>query len=215
LKELELTMSKSSDYEAERLSALVDGELDPDDVARVCADCRADTASQAAWYTYHLIGDVLRSDDLASAPARDRVALARLRTRLAAEPVVLAPALRVPGVAQQRASRTPWPWVGLSAVAAGFAAVAAVLVVLRAPAPEPQSLAGAAPRPQAEVVIAVPPGAPRQHEPLPQALIADGKLLRDARLDRYLDAHKHFSGVSALGVPSTFLRGATSDAASR
>jgi sigma-E factor negative regulatory protein RseA len=43
----------------------------------------------------------------------------------------------------------------------------------------------------------------------------DGRLVRDPSLDRYLDAHKHFSGSSALGVPSSFLRGATTDATAR
>ena len=43
----------------------------------------------------------------------------------------------------------------------------------------------------------------------PQVLIANGKQIRDARLDRYLAAHKQFAGSSALGVPSGFLRNAT------
>ena len=43
----------------------------------------------------------------------------------------------------------------------------------------------------------------------PQALVANGKLIRDARLDSYLAAHKQFAGTSALGVPSGFLRSAT------
>jgi sigma-E factor negative regulatory protein RseA len=41
-------------------------------------------------------------------------------------------------------------------------------------------------------------------------LVADGQLVRDARLQRYLAAHKQFGGSSALGVPSGFLRAATS-----
>jgi len=49
----------------------------------------------------------------------------------------------------------------------------------------------------------------------PQALVANGKLIRDARLDRYLAAHKQFAGTSALGVPSGFLRSATVDTAER
>ena len=36
-------------------------------------------------------------------------------------------------------------------------------------------------------------------------------MLRDARLERYLAAHKQFAGTSALGVPSAFLRSATVD----
>jgi len=43
----------------------------------------------------------------------------------------------------------------------------------------------------------------------PMALVANGKLIRDARLDGYLAAHKQFAGSSALGVPSGFLRNAT------
>ena len=46
----------------------------------------------------------------------------------------------------------------------------------------------------------------------PRVLIANGTLIRDARLDRYLAAHKQFTGSSALGVPSAFLRSATADA---
>jgi len=48
----------------------------------------------------------------------------------------------------------------------------------------------------------------------PIALAADaeapaGLLVRDARLDAYLAAHKQFGGSSALGLPSGFLRAAT------
>jgi sigma-E factor negative regulatory protein RseA len=40
-------------------------------------------------------------------------------------------------------------------------------------------------------------------------MVMSGKVIRDARLDRYLAAHKQFSGSSALGLPSAFLRSAT------
>jgi sigma-E factor negative regulatory protein RseA len=40
-------------------------------------------------------------------------------------------------------------------------------------------------------------------------------VIRDARLERYLAAHKQFSGSSALGVPSAFLRSSTLDADAR
>jgi sigma-E factor negative regulatory protein RseA len=45
----------------------------------------------------------------------------------------------------------------------------------------------------------------------PRAFGANGKLLRDPRLDRYLSAHQQFAGSSALGVPSGFLRNAAAD----
>jgi sigma-E factor negative regulatory protein RseA len=48
-------------------------------------------------------------------------------------------------------------------------------------------------------------------------LVTNGRLVRDARLDRYLFAHQQFAGSSALGVPSAFLRSATAttDASTR
>jgi sigma-E factor negative regulatory protein RseA len=49
----------------------------------------------------------------------------------------------------------------------------------------------------------------------PQTFVANGQLIRDARLDRYLAAHKQFAGSSALGVPSGFLRNATAEAMGR
>ena len=47
------------------------------------------------------------------------------------------------------------------------------------------------------------------------ALVADGKLIRDARLDRYLAAHKQFGGNSAVSVPGGVLRSAASVAPER
>jgi sigma-E factor negative regulatory protein RseA len=49
----------------------------------------------------------------------------------------------------------------------------------------------------------------------PQTYVANGQLIRDARLDRYLAAHQQFAGSSVLGVPSVFVRNATADAADR
>jgi sigma-E factor negative regulatory protein RseA len=48
-----------------------------------------------------------------------------------------------------------------------------------------------------------------------QTVVADGKLIRDARLERYFAAHKQFGGSSALGVPSGFLRAATTQTPDR
>src|SRR5688500_8447097 len=83
--------SESDPSALENLSALTDGELDSAAAARACARWRDDPSQRSAWHAYQLIGDVLRSDDLASTARRDAAFLAALRTRLAAEPVVLAP----------------------------------------------------------------------------------------------------------------------------
>ena len=104
----------------EALSALIDGEADASVLGRACAAWRDQPATRSEWHTYHLIGDVMRSDDLASAPSRDAAFLARLRVRLADEPVVLAPAPLAPATRRMRPRR----WAGPVAVAAGFVAVA-------------------------------------------------------------------------------------------
>lgn len=207
----------------EQLSALVDGELDADAVAHACAGWQGDPGQRAAWRTYHLIGDVMRSDDLASSAERDSAFLGALRERLAAEPVVLAPSpvRRVRPLPVTAFGRWhPRSWLPPAAVAAGFMAVAGVLVVMRAADPiEPASvpIAKAQPtegmiRPVADAVV--PPNG--NDTPVePPSLAATGEIIRDAQLDRYLDAHKQFAGSSALGVPSAFLRSATSDASAR
>lgn len=71
----------------ERLSALVDGELESHAVTHACADWHSSGTSRGSWHAYQLISDVLRSDDLASDPARDAAFLQALRRRLVDEPV--------------------------------------------------------------------------------------------------------------------------------
>lgn len=209
-----MVSSDSADRVArlEQLSALADGELGEPAVAQACAGWRDDAAAREAWHAFHLIGDVLRSEDLAADSSRDAGFLAALRVRLAAEPVVLAPRPleQAPPVGEPvhqavngaRGARRPWR--AASVVAAGFVAVAGVVVLTRAPSPA---------QPEARVAQSVP-AAPLVSTD-PQVLVANGKLIRDVRLDRYLAAHKQFAGTSALGVPSGFLRSATADAADR
>ena len=80
------------DSAKERLSALADGELDPAGSRTSCDAWARDAALRADWHAWHLIGDVLRSEDLASSPRHDRDFCAGLQSRLQAEPVVLAEA---------------------------------------------------------------------------------------------------------------------------
>lgn len=215
----------------ERLSALVDGELDPGAVVQACAAWREDGDARIAWHAYQLIGDVLRSEDLANAPRRDAALLQRLRAQLADEPVVLAPQPLAPlgeptMPAAMHAHARRRSWIAPAAMAAGFAAVAGVLVLTRVPgvpfsgAPDtavatlapPAALApsaSAGPALAAATTVAPPQPQAVMVMSEPQPLVANGKLIRDARLDRYLAAHKQFAGSSALGVPSAFLRSAT------
>lgn len=199
---------------AEQLSALMDGDLESGVVAQACRGWRDTAESREIWHRFHLIGDVMRSEDLASTAARDAAFLRGLRERLAAEPVVIAPQAlpaAVPGVAVAGARRSRrWGWRAPAAVAAGFVVVAGVLVVTRAP--QPAAVEQAAVVPAAAAVVPVAAAEPAVE---PQPMVANGQVIRDARLERYLAAHQQFAGTSALGVPSAFLRRATTDAANR
>jgi sigma-E factor negative regulatory protein RseA len=220
---METDMSFDSERDAaalERLSSLVDGELDDDAAARACGDWRESGAARSSWHAYHVIGDVLRSDDLACDAARDAGFLVALRARLKDEPVVLAPhplgssasAAAALARAAHGARRNRSSWMASSAVAAAFVALAGVVVLTRGLAP---SIGGPAGQSLAQIVPAAQPmtasmlTAPMAVASEPRALVASGAVIRDARLDRYLAAHKQFAGSSALGVPSGFLRNAT------
>lgn len=217
-----------SDDRLMRLSALVDGELDADEAAIACKDWRESTESRSSWHAYHFIGDVLRSEDLACDPSSDLRFIEAFRSRLALEPIVLAPRplenpRAIPRSSVVRSLFGGGAWRMPSALAAGVVAVGGVLFVLQAP--ESQHSEGQA---SVEVARAAPQAAPERSAlattslaasvpPVvePEVFVANGKLIRDARLDRYLTAHKQFAGSSALGVPSAFLRNATADATDR
>ena len=124
----------------DRLSALMDGELDDKSAAEVIQALGSDREAVRAWRTYQLISDAMRQSRVLSEGFTARVA-----ERLATEPTVLAPRARVPGF--QSESRK---WFALSA-AASVAAVA--LVGWLAFSPQPQ----VAPAPVAQAPIEVKP----------------------------------------------------------
>ena len=182
----------------ELLSALADGRAEALDDA--CQGWAQSGEARATWHAYHLIGDVLRSDDLAREPAQDAAFLTQLRQRMASEPVLLAPA---PVAAAPESRARTRRWTVPVAVAAGFVAVAAVLVVTRSGAPvegsgtELASARPAAGTPAPGVSVVALPSRPASAQPQAQALVVDGQLLRDARLDEYLRAHREMLGTPA------------------
>ena len=104
--------------------------------------------------------------------------------------------------------------MGPAAAAAGFVAVAGVAVLMglsRPDAVEPAAPLAAAPAGMA----AVRPVAASVPFPDAEVPIADGKLIRDAQLDRYLSAHKQFGGTSAVAVPGAVLRSSATVAPGR
>jgi sigma-E factor negative regulatory protein RseA len=110
----------------DRLSALMDGELDDKSAAEVIQALGKDHEAVRTWRTYQLISDAMRGSRLLSADFT-----ARFSERLAKEPVVFAPRAHFPSVQAE-----PRKWVVLSA-AATVAAVSLVAWVAFAPQPGP------------------------------------------------------------------------------
>ena len=194
---------KPSMQTSELMSALADGQLAGEDFAAALHASRHDDSALACWDTYHLIGDALRSAH--GARGANPVFLSRLNQRLAQEaspaaaPRPVQPAVQgSPAVLSdhrgQAANDGEFRWK----LVAGFASLAAVSAIawnatgLLAPAAAPQ-LAQAPASAQQVVVVASP----------------QGPVVRDARLEELLAAHKQLGGTSALQEPSGILRNAT------
>ena len=190
------------------LGALMDGRSDAAGVQAACRAWRSDATARRRWHEWHLIGDALRSGELVAHAAHDAAFVARLRERLEREPVVLVPAR--PHARRDVLKRRAW--IGSAAVAAGFVAVAATLLVVR----QSQGDAGGAPQlVQAPAVTPRAVAAAAQAAPAPvepQTLVVNGQLIRDARLDQYLAAHKQHS---TMGMPAALMRPAPADGARR
>jgi len=181
------------------ISALADGEGDAAGVAGGCtAWARCDVEARRSWHVYHLIGDVLRSDDLASAPARDQAFLERLHARLAEEPLPPAASQPVDAAADPRPRRA-WQWP--AALAASVMALAAGLVLMLGPAGRQGS--DAAQRfvvaPDANRVAAN--GSAAGSPPVPETVDQGSRVVRDARLDRYLRAHREYGAALPGSLP--------------
>lgn len=220
---------------AQALSALVDGELAPAQVqGLLTAAAPGDTEVLAQWHSYLVIGDVLRGTGnvTPAQPAGDFLAGVRERLRAEAlpqsgDPVAIparAPGLLAAGSPQTAHVRAPaandslfrWKLV------AGFASLAAVSAVSWGVlSGAPSGVADANPQ-----LAAVPPAV---SAPVPETTTAavpapsiavvvntgQGTLIRDARLEELLAEHRQNAGISALQMPTGFLRNATYDAAGR
>ena len=182
--------TQAASHPADWLSAAADGDAEA--LGQACRAFRdGDRRARADWHAYHLIGDVMRSSELATPPARDAAFLATFRERLAAEPVVLAPA------AAQRSTRWPASWaaqwrVPAAAVAsaAGVAVVAGVLVMSRSGG-------------EGSGASAVPFAAAPTSPGAAPTLVRDG-VIRDARIEEFMRVHQGSAG--GLSLPRADVR---------
>jgi sigma-E factor negative regulatory protein RseA len=181
-------IAPSGKVDIEHLSSLIDGELDPAEAAAVIEALCRDEALQRRWSDLQLVGDALRSGEVAACHV-DGFCL-RVRRALADEPTVLAPRRR-PG-----ARRYLVPGV---AVAASVAAIAFVAVpLLRAPAPDMMAQ---------KASTADPPTVTAAAEPAATAAARAAAAIANARaLDPYFAAHRELTGGTPLPRATAYLR---------
>ena len=194
----------------DHVSALMDGELQGSAQQASVETLLKDARAQEAWHRYHLIGDILRSDELA-AGARDLQFLTKLESRLSQE--TMAARVEMPervavlppdGKHHTSANSDRFRW----RMAAGGALTLA-LAVMAVFVLEPNMG-------RADIPMAVAPQiVPDTQADVAAISVAPDGMIRDPRLDQLLSAHQQLGGHSALQMPSGFLRNATYDGKGR
>ncbi|PRF37377.1 anti-sigma factor [Burkholderia multivorans] len=186
----------------ERLSALVDGEMfDGPDHGQFLAEL--DRADRAAWAHYHLIGDALRSDELALSPALSAAFTARMSAALEAEPHLLAPAA-TPVTRKLLSLRRRV--VPAFAVAAAAATLTWIVV--------PQMQTAGTPGAVQVASVGAPANGGLQRVTVAQVSaqpgLQDVNIIRDASLDQYLEAHQQFAQQPVVTGSMPLIRAAVS-----
>lgn len=184
---------------SELLSALADGELTMDSGEVGLQDVFLTSALHGDWNSYQVIGHVLRGSTGATEfLGADPAFLQRLNTRLADEKIasvlpVTPGGMRVALPNQPAANEGVFRWK----LVAGFTSLSAALVIAWnfVGTPDASTAFQLSQSPFAEQVVVASP---------------QGPMVRDARLEELMTAHKQLGG-SSLQAPSGFLRNAGFD----
>lgn len=177
--------SEMTRVSAERVSVLLDGEMTQTEAEATIRAVCADPSLRNSWHELHLVGDALRSHEVAAWDAE--AFSARVAAAIASEPTILAPrAMR-----SSRDSRRYW--ISGMAVAASVALIG--LGALPLLSPDTTQVAKSGP-----VGLAVE--APAQ-KALPTIAAA-----RDANpaITRYLAAHRELGGGTVVPGAAVYLR---------
>ena len=204
-----VSMQSQALSRAERLSAVIDGEapgsLDQE-LNRLLSDWSNDDG--ALWSDYHLLGDALRSDELAENPAAGRAFLDRFAIRLAAEPHLLAPAALSSAKPLRRSTairRRILPAVAVAAAAATLTWI--VVPQLQGVDNSPRvavASGGHGDSAVQRVAMASVPAATQPNQDHLQQI----NIIRDVRLDQYLEAHQQFAQQPMLAGAMPLVRAA-------
>ena len=163
----------------EKISALMDGELEPQHASREWNRLKDDAALRESWHAFHFVGDALRGERMVLSAEFQQ----KLSQALAAEPTVLAPR-RLP------TKPTRFTTYALSA-AASVAAVSLVGWMALSPSVPVAPIAKVVPQLPAPVLVDVPQVA---------------SVSSEGRMNDYLLAHQGFSPSTALQGLAPYIR---------
>ncbi|MGY6160575.1 sigma-E factor negative regulatory protein [Paraburkholderia strydomiana] len=194
-----VSMQSQASSRGERLSAFVDGELFGEEHLNLDKFLsELDGEDRAAWSSYHLIGDALRSDDLAVGSAASSAFLSGFAARLESEPHLLAPAA-MPVTRRLLALRRR--------VVPAFAVAAAAATLTWIVVPQLQGVPGGPGSTQVASVSSH--GDAVQKVGMASVPVAqDANIIRDAGLDQYLEAHQQFAQQPVMPGSMPLIRAA-------
>jgi len=200
-----VSMQSQASSRGELLSAFVDGELSGEEhlnLNKFIADL--DHEDRAVWSHYHLIGDTLRSDDLAVNPAASQAFLAGFSARFEAEAHVLAPAAMPVAKRLLSLRRRVVPAFAVAAAAATLTWI--VVPQLQGVGVGGAQIASVSSRGDSvqRVVMASVPAVTAQ------PALQDANIIRDASLDQYLEAHQQFAQQPVVPGSMPLIRAAAS-----
>lgn len=182
--------------ECELLSRLMDGELSPDEAKRLLESLCADTQLRSQWAAYHVVGDALRSHEVAA--EHSAAFCSRVADAISREPTVLAPRGATGGLPLRR-YLAPGLAVAASVVVIGFVAVP--LMRTTAPTPSVQ---------QATIQPSIAPATAEQGARRAAATVANARAMQ-----AYLAAHRELTTGAALPRATPYLRTTTEQAEAR
>ncbi len=184
----------------EKLSALMDGELDRTDALAAIKTLGQDAQQRGDWDCYHLIGDAIRGDT-PSVTARRKACAESIFARLAEEPTILAPAaisssaklsVVVKPATVEKKTRM------VLAMAASVVTVTAIGVIVLKQQDRQQDTATAS----SQVAKQMP--TPSYVELATASTAATGEVeANKQRVNDYLTIHRQFANSSALRAAST------------
>jgi sigma-E factor negative regulatory protein RseA len=185
-----VSVQSQASSRGERLSAFVDGESfdDSGDISQFLSGFTQ--KDRAAWSDFHLIGDALRSDDLAASPAASSAFMNAFSARFEAEAHVFAPAAIAAVSTERSRSR-----LFRRRVVPAFAVAAAAATLTWIVVPQLQGVDGhngvqmaslSSDHVQRVAMASMPAASTRSP-------VVEANIIRDASLDQYLEAHQQFS----------------------